>query len=120
MRCKIITIPTDDITDWPSFHEVFQKVLGFPDFYGRNMDASIDCMASIDTPEHGMSTVTVEIDELLVLNIEDAAGFQARCHELYDALLECLAFVNCRRAAVGERPVIALMPTGHFPREPLA
>jgi hypothetical protein len=94
-------------------------VFGFPDFYGRNMNAWIDCLTSIDAPEDGMSTVTVEIDELLVLSIEDAAGFQTRCHELYDALSECLAFVNYRRVEVGERPVLALMLIGHFQDQPL-
>jgi hypothetical protein len=114
MRCKIVAIPTEDIIDWPSFHEVFQKALGFPTFYGRNMNAWIDCMTSIDAPEHGMSTVKVESDELLVLSLEDAPGFQARCQEQYKALLECLAFVNYRRIEAEERPVLALMLAGHF------
>jgi len=118
IRCKILAIPTDSIIDWASFHEVFQIVMGFPDFYGRNMNAWIDCMTSVDAPEHGMSRVTVEIDELLVLSIEDAGGFQARCHEQYDALLECLAFVNHRRAAVGERAILALMLIGNFRKLP--
>jgi RNAse (barnase) inhibitor barstar len=29
-----------------SFHEAFASALGFPSWYGRNMDAWIDCMSS--------------------------------------------------------------------------
>ena len=43
----LITIPFDRITDWESFHHVFKQTLGFPGFYGRNMDAWIDCMTCI-------------------------------------------------------------------------
>jgi len=50
-----VTVPVEKITDWPSFHDVFQETLGFPKFYGRNMNAWIDCMTSIDTPEDGLS-----------------------------------------------------------------
>ena len=44
----VVSIPTDRISDWESFHEVFSEVLGFPSFYGRNMDAWIDCLTSAD------------------------------------------------------------------------
>jgi len=44
MRQQVIANPVDAITDWASFHDVFMHTLGFPDFYGRNMDAWIDCM----------------------------------------------------------------------------
>lgn len=37
-----IPIPTNRITDWHTFHEVFAATLGFPDYYGRNMNAWID------------------------------------------------------------------------------
>jgi RNAse (barnase) inhibitor barstar len=40
----IVFIDTTEITDWPSFHQVFSQKLGFPAFYGNNMDAFIDCL----------------------------------------------------------------------------
>ncbi|MDA1214518.1 MAG: barstar family protein, partial [Planctomycetota bacterium] len=33
-----IRIDGDLIVDWESFHAHFAEVLGFPKFYGRNMD----------------------------------------------------------------------------------
>ncbi len=87
MDCKIVSIPTERIHDWSSFHDVFKEVLGFPDFYGCNMNAWIDCMTSIDHAEHGMSATTVDGGELFILSIEDAPDFQKRCPEQYEALL---------------------------------
>jgi hypothetical protein len=114
MQTTIVTIPTDQITDWDTFHSVFQAALGFPDFYGRNMNAWIDCMTYLDDPPSGMTSVSVDPGELLALRIDDAADFQRRCPEQYEALIECAAFVNYRRIAVGEEPVLSLMLNGWF------
>jgi Barstar (barnase inhibitor) len=114
MQTTILTIPADKITDWDSFHSVFQAALGFPDFYGRNMDAWIDCMSYIDDPSSGMASAAVAPGELMTLRIDDAADFHRRCPEQYDALIECVAFVNYRRIADGGTPVLALMLSGWF------
>ena len=39
MKPVLVKIPTEQITDWETFHTVFAEILGFPDFYGRNMNA---------------------------------------------------------------------------------
>ena len=49
----VVRIPTSEIVDWESFHSVFQRVLGFPEFYGRNMNAWIDCLTSADSLDDG-------------------------------------------------------------------
>jgi hypothetical protein len=110
----IVAIPTERIADWDSFHRVFREVLGFPDFYGCNMNAWNDCMTYVDDPDSGLSAVTVSRGEVLTLRIDHAADFQRRCPEQYQALLECAAFVNYRRIDFGEPPVLALMLAGPF------
>ena len=47
----VVRLDCDRITDWDSFHAVFAEVFGFPNFYGRNMNAWIDCMTYLDDPE---------------------------------------------------------------------
>ena len=71
-------------------------------------------MTSLDTPEDGMSTVTVPRGGLVILAIDGAGDFKKRCPEQYDALIECAAFVNYRRTEIGDQPVIALRLSGHF------
>src|SRR4051812_24338391 len=88
---QTVIIPVEKIADWPSFHDVFQRLFGFPDFYGRNMNAWIDCMTSVDNASDGMTAVTVQAGEILVLRIDGAFDFRRRCPEQYDALVECIA-----------------------------
>lgn len=78
---RTVTIPVEKIADWPSFHDTFQRELGFPDFYGRNMNAWIDCMTSVDAPPDGLSSVTVEPSEILALRIDGPFEFRRRCPE---------------------------------------
>ncbi|CCE01409.1 barstar family protein [Bradyrhizobium sp. STM 3809] len=113
-QATIVPIPSDRIHDWDSFHRVFQEALGFPGFYGCNMDAWIDCMTYVDDPDAGLSSITVAKGDLLILRVDNADELQRRCPEQYQALLECTAFVNHRRDKPGQSPVLALMLSGYF------
>lgn len=108
MASTIVKIDTLRITDWSSFHDVFKEAVGFPDFYGRNLDAWIDCMTSLDEPEEGLTSIHVSRDGVLVLDLEDVSDLARRCPEIYEAIVECSAFVNYRRIVVGEAPILAL------------
>jgi hypothetical protein len=105
---KNVEIDGSRITDWGSFHDYFSETLGFPGFYGRNMDAWNDCMTSLDAPDDGLSSVHVTPGDVLVLCISGAGDLKKRCPEIYDALVECSAFVNYRRIEKGEQAILAL------------
>ncbi len=105
---KIIKIDTRKIIDWETFHDVFKEIFGFPDFYGRNMDAWIDCMASLDAPEDEMTKVNIDKNETLVLHLGYIDEFVKRCPEQYAAIVECSAFVNYRRIERGGNPVLTV------------
>jgi len=112
MDVKIVTVPVSEIKDWDTFHTVFARAFGFPDYYGRNMNAWIDCMTSLD--DTGNSEVSVVEGGLVVIRIDSAAEFAARCPEQYKAIVECAAFANHRRVEVGQLPILALMLIGHY------
>ena len=114
MNTTLIDIPGNRIVDWPTYHEVFAEVLGFPAFYGRNMDAWIDCMTDADDPDTGMVRAAVQPGQLMTLQIDDAADFAKRCPEQFNALIECSAFVNYRRSETGGTPVLSLLLSGHM------
>jgi RNAse (barnase) inhibitor barstar len=109
MTSQVVRLQTKNITDWDSFHSVFAETLGFPAFYGRNMDAWNDCMTCLDDAKAGMTTVTVSPGELFYLEVADTADFQKRVPEVLEAFIECAAFVNWRRIEKGERPVLVLV-----------
>jgi RNAse (barnase) inhibitor barstar len=109
MIVQSVRLQTQGIHDWDGFHSVFAKTLGFPGYYGRNMNAWIDCMTYLDDADAGMTTVTVAPGELFHLEVEDTQNFQKRVPEIFQAFIECAAFVNMRRIEQEENPVLALI-----------
>lgn len=37
-------IKGEKIKNWKSFHSEFKKEMNFPDYYGENMNAWVDCV----------------------------------------------------------------------------
>ena len=64
----IVEISVASIEDWETFHNTFAEGLGFPDFYGRNMDAWIDCLIYADEDD-GMRNVTASPGVYLTLQL---------------------------------------------------
>ena len=90
----VFKIDAREITDWDSFHNVFARAFGLPDFYGRNMNAWIDCMTYLDEPEDTMTTVHVQPGEILTIHLEHSGTFR---DDILEVLIECVEFVNWRR-----------------------
>ena len=105
---KTVLIDARAIDGEVSFHQAFASALGFPSWYGRNMDAWTDCMSGLDDPSDGLSEVKVEPGEVLVLALENAGSFKSRCPGLWFQLLEGVAFVNWRRMERGQSAVLAV------------
>lgn len=104
----IVRLDCDRITDWETFHTVFAEAFGFPDYYGRNMNAWIDCMGYLDEPGSGMTSVTVETGDFVTLQLDGIDAFVTRCPEQYEAIVDRTAFVNWRRTSEGLPGVLAL------------
>jgi len=104
----LVTLDTGRITDWDTFHDVFAEVFGFPGFYGRNMNAWIDCMTSMDDASDDMTKVHTPLGGVVVLQLENIDAFAYRCPQQYAAIVECAAFVNWRRIKMGRPAVLAL------------
>jgi RNAse (barnase) inhibitor barstar len=105
---KTVTIDAGAIDGTASFHEAFASALGFPSWYGRNMDAWIDCMSSLDEPGDGLSQVKVQPGEVLVVALQNAAGLKSRLPQLWAELLEAAAFVNGRRLDEGKPAILVI------------
>jgi len=103
-----VAVDASKILDWPSFHNAFAEAFGFPAFYGRNMNAWIDCMTYLDDPGSGMSEVHAPSNGIVLVKVLNAKDFSERCPEQFEALNECTAFVNWRRREQGGAPVVAL------------
>ena len=102
----IAVLDATQITGWDSFHAESARAFGFPDVYGRNMDAWIDCLTDLDG---GMSRFSLAFGETLTIEVRGARDFAARCPQIAAALSEAIAAVNERSREAGEPPRLALM-----------
>src|SRR5688572_23990452 len=107
-KSPVVRVDGDRIVDWTTFYEVFSESFGLPEFFGRNMDAWIDCLTRLGDPASGMTKVHAEPGEVVTLVVDNVNRFAARCPDQYDALVECAAFVNWRLVEKGGRAVLAL------------
>ncbi len=104
------TLDTTTIVDWETFHAACREAFGFPDFYGRNMDAWIDCLTYLDEGD-GMSRFTLAAGETLCIEVRDAESFGDRMPEQALALMTATAAVNQRYIEGGKPPMLMLLLT---------
>ncbi len=79
-----------NITDWETFHTVFQNALKFPDYYGRNMDAWIDCVDDLT-------------DQRTLIHMTNSSSLKVKAPDILSAFFECAAYVNNRKIGRGEK-----------------
>ncbi len=88
---KTISIDAKDISTWELFHSTFSQKFGFPDYYGRNMNAWIDCMDE-------------KTEEMVLLELGDCRELKESQPQIVEALMSCAAFINFRRTEEGSDP----------------
>ena len=104
----LFDIHTSEINDSRSFHEIFKRVLGFPDFYGANMDAWIDCMSDLYGPK-AMTSHCLSMGEAVEIRLIDSEEFGRRCPVLMKNLIECTRAVNCHYKEQGLSAYVSLV-----------
>jgi len=72
------------------------------------MDAWNDCMSYLDDPDSGMTKITCNKGEYILLELENIINFQKKYPDLYEAIIECSAFVNWRRVEADQTPLLML------------
>lgn len=106
---KIVDIETSKIISWESFHAYFKEKFYFPDYYGNNMDAWVDCMSYLDDQDGIASEkLPLSANDSIVLNLLNINDFVQRVPDIYNALVECSSFVNYRRIKEDDNALIFL------------
>lgn len=96
------------ISDPASFHAQCKTAFGFPDFYGHTMDAWVDCLSYL-RDDDGMCRFKLGPDEILRIEIDNAAAMRAKAPDLLEELAFCVEGINERYADYGEKPALELV-----------
>lgn len=104
-----VTLDADAMADWETFHTVCQAAFGFPDFYGRNSAAFIDCLTYLDESD-GMTRFSLKPGETLTVELRGAQALAERAPDVAAGLLELIAAVNARHVEDGKTPMLVLVP----------
>lgn len=91
--------------DEKEFYDRLGSVFGFPDNFGRNMDAAYDCLTTLRDEEDMMTTVKLGKEESIILKIKDIerGGF-----DVVIRLLSIIESTNDFHIACGEKPAILI------------
>jgi RNAse (barnase) inhibitor barstar len=76
-------------------HLYLKEIFGFPDFYGKNIHALIDCLSSLRSPEDGMVSINIEKNQFLLLRIRNVPDL-----EIFHMVLLAIEEVNKRHLYV--------------------
>ena len=88
---------TKEIVDWDSFHDLFSTQCHFPSYYGRNMDAWIDCVGDLS-----------ESDTLIIFQFENMNHLKDLQPEIFLALIDCASLANYREIEIGGNPFLLI------------
>src|ERR1700733_10828367 len=83
------------IVDWDTLHTACARELGFPEFYGRNGNAWIDCLSYIDD-DAGMSRFVLGPSEVLCIEVIDSGVLRKQAPAILHTLSQGTASVNAR------------------------
>ena len=106
---KFVTIKIDfsNIETLDDLHDVLFKTFGFPDFYGRNIHALIDCISSIRYPEEGMTSFFLASDEFLLIRTKKMGEVEDSIAKFFIYAIECL---NRREQMSIRQDLVFLLP----------
>ena len=96
------------ILGWDTFHSECQQAFGFPETYGKTMDAWVDCLSYL-RDEDGMTRFRLKPNEVLEIVVKDAAAMRERVPDLLEEMTFCVAGINERYEDYGEKPALALV-----------
>jgi hypothetical protein len=95
MRYAIVPLDASEWTEESALHEALSAGLGFPAYYGRNLDALNDCLGDVARGDYGWSASTTTG---LVVVVRGFAAFARRDPVLARHVAE--AFIGTTRGAL--------------------
>ena len=96
-KYNIVNLDCTKWTDENQIHKDLKKQLGFPDYYGENLNALNDCLSDIEISETGL-VITFRhfqsVDKVIAHNLLDIIARNSRLHNLFGKRLLTLVQVD--------------------------
>lgn len=107
MKIKKLSVDFSQVNNLEEMHDALAKVFSFPDFYGKNVHALIDCWSSLRFPEDEMSGITAEKDEVVLLEVKGLSRFDLIMMNHFIISVENVNRFSIERMGL---PLILLLP----------
>ena len=104
----VVELDFSEIQDLEGMHLLLKKKFGFPDFYGKNVNALIDCLSSLRYPEDGMTNIILRENEILTLMIK---SLDFKNPIIVNHLFISICSVNQKYESFGKIPPIHVVLT---------
>ncbi|ASM02270.1 hypothetical protein BMF90_18065 [Serratia sp. OLHL2] len=88
------------------FYTELSGLFGFPDFFGRNINALIDCFFSLRYPQDEMTKIHVAASEYLLMELHH---FSLASEEIKETLIFTIENVSLKCKEKGQEPSIVLL-----------
>ncbi|MCG8711046.1 barstar family protein [Brenneria sp. 4F2] len=103
---KKVKIDFAKIKTLDDFYNELSGLFGFPDFFGRNINALIDCLFSLRYPEDEMTKIHVATSEYLLIELHH---FSLTTEEIKETLIVTIENVSLKCKEKGQEPSIVLL-----------
>jgi hypothetical protein len=107
MSLTVVELDGAAIANWDDFHAASRCAFGFPDFYGNNLSAWIDCLSGL-RDDDGMSRFVLGPHDSLLIRLTHASALQQRAAPIMRGLQTGVAEVNERCREAGEPALLQL------------
>lgn len=105
----IIRIDARRLKNSAALHTTLSETFGFTAEYGKNLDALVDCLTSLDDPDAGMSQIQMFPGQMALLVLDHCAEIAGKPQEAQvRSLVDVVSFVNWRRLEEQEPPILAI------------
>ncbi|AHG20350.1 hypothetical protein Z042_12425 [Chania multitudinisentens RB-25] len=103
---KRVKIDFSKIKTLDDFYTELSNLFGFPDFFGRNINALIDCFFSLRYPQDEMTKIHVTDSEYLLIELYH---FSLATNEIKETLIVTIENVSFKCKEKGQEPSIVLL-----------
>ena len=93
---------------WDAFHTQCAEAFGFPDFYGRNSNARIDCVSDMRIDSR-MSKFLLGSGQVLQIELANSDTVRKTAPGVFDGFLDVITAVNQRGRESGYGPLLSIV-----------